>query len=153
MDGLDVIIVDDDPAVGHLLGEIVSAFYTWGRVRVFNNPDEALLYCLSSPYGAAVFVVDVFLGGKNGFSFLDSLEAKFPRIHQDAVMITGHASEDVVNMCMASEVCCLLEKPVRPFALQFAVRSITEKYLRFAKRLLEDREFAARIARLESCGN
>lgn len=149
MEGLDVIIVDDDPAVGRLLGEVVGDFYTWGRVRVFSNPDEALLYCLSCPYGVAVFVVDVFLGGKNGFAFLDSVEGKFPNARQDAVMITGHASDDVVNMCMGSEVACLLEKPVRPFALQFAVRAITEKYLRFAKRLLTDRTLAERVARLK----
>ncbi len=147
-DGLDVIIVDDDPAVCQMTTEVVKGFYSWGQVRTFTQSDEAILYCLSCKYGVAIFIVDVFLGGKSGFSFLDAVEKKFPSAHQDAIIVSGNASDDVVNMCMASNVHHLLEKPLRPFALQFAVRAIAEKYLSFAKRLLEDQEFARSIAGL-----
>jgi DNA-binding NarL/FixJ family response regulator len=149
-DGLDVIIVDDDPAVCELVANTVKAFYTWGRVRSFTDPDEAILYCLSCSAGVGIFVIDVFLGGKSGFYFLDAVEKKFPSAHKDAIIVTGNASEDVVNMCMASNVNHLLEKPIRPFALQFAVRAIAEKYLSFAKLLMEDQEFATSVARLAS---
>ena len=149
-DGLDVIIVDDDPAAGQAVAEIVKHFYTWGDVLTFNDVDEAILYCLSCKYGVAIFIVDVFLGGKSGFYFLDAVEKKFPSVHRDAVVVTGNASDDVVNMCMASNINHLLEKPVRPFALQFAVRAIAEKYVSFAKHLLEDQEFAQCVAQL-SC--
>ncbi len=147
-DGLDVIIVDDDPAVCQMITEVVKGFYSWGQVRTFTQSNEAILYCLSCKYGVAIFIVDVFLGGKSGFSFLDAVEKKFPSAHQDAIIVSGNASDDVVNMCMASNVHHLLEKPLRPFALQFAVRAIAEKYLSFAKRLLEDQEFARSIAGL-----
>jgi len=149
-DGLDVIIVDDDQAAAQAVSEIVKRFYAWGDVLIFNNVDEAILYCLSCKYGVAIFIVDVFLGGKSGFYFLDAVEKRFPSVHRDAVVITGNASDDVVNMCMASSVNHLLEKPVRPFALQFAVRAIAEKYVSFAKHLMEDREFAQSVAQL-SC--
>ncbi len=145
-DGLDVIIVDDDPSVCQLIADSVKTFYTWGEVRPFNNADEAILYCLSSPIGVGIFIVDVFLGGKSGFFFLDAVEKKFPAAHKDAIVVTGNASEDVVNMCMASNVNYLLEKPIRPFALQFAVRAIAEKYITFAKLLMEDQEFASSVA-------
>jgi len=147
-DGLDVIIVDDDPSVCQLVADTVKAFYTWGEVRYFNDVDEAILYCLSSPIGVGIFIVDVFLGGKSGFFFLDAVEKKYPSAHKDAIVVTGNASEDVVNMCMASNVNYLLEKPLRPFALQFAVRAIAEKYITFAKLLMEDQEFASSVARL-----
>jgi DNA-binding NarL/FixJ family response regulator len=147
-DGLDVIIVDDDPSVCRLITDTVKAFYAWGEVRSFNNADEAILYCLSSPIGVGIFIVDVFLGGKSGFFFLDAVEKKFPSAHKDAIVVTGNASEDVVNMCMASNVNYLLEKPIRPFALQFAVRAIAEKYITFAKLLMEDQEFASSVASL-----
>ena len=149
-DGLDVIIVDDDAAVCQMITDTVRGFYSWGQVRAFSQPDEAILYCLSCQYGVAIFIVDVFLGGKSGFFFLDAVEKKFPSAHQDAIVVTGHASDDVVNMCMASNVHHLLEKPLRPFALQFAVRAIAEKYVSFAKRLIEDQEFARSIAGLNS---
>ena len=147
-DGLDVIIVDDDPSVCQLVSDTVESFYTWGDVRSFTDADEAILYCLSTTFGVGIFIVDVFLGGKSGFFFLDAVEKKFPSAHKDAIVVTGNASEDVVNMCMASNVNYLLEKPIRPFALQFAVRAIAEKYISFAKRLMEDQEFASSVASL-----
>ena len=147
-DGLDVIIVDDDPSVCQLVADMVKGFYAWGEVRSFSDADEAILYCLSSPIGVGIFIVDVFLGGKSGFFFLDAVEKKYPSAHKDAIVVTGNASEDVVNMCMASNVNHLLEKPIRPYALQFAVRAIAEKYIIFAKLLMEDQEFASSVASL-----
>jgi CheY-like chemotaxis protein len=69
-------------------------------------------------------------------------------VHEDAIMISGKASEDVVDMCLASNVTYLLEKPVKPYALQLAVRAITAKYLNFAKKLLRDPSLAQSISRL-----
>jgi hypothetical protein len=51
-------------------------------------------------------------------------------------------------MCLASNVNYLLEKPVKPYALQLAVRAITAKYLDFAKKLIRDPDFAESVARL-----
>ena len=144
-DGLDVIIVDDDPTVCEVLREIVERFYTWGRIISFSDVDEAVTYCLSREVGVAIFIVDVFLRGKSGFYFLDVIEERFPEVHNDTIIITGHASDDVVNMCVASGVNHLLEKPVRPYALQLAVRAIVSKYLQFAKRILRDPDFAENL--------
>jgi response regulator of citrate/malate metabolism len=137
-DGLDVIIVDDDPDVCEVLADIINRFYKWGNVFVFTDVNEAAIYCLNRDVGIAILVVDVYLGEKSGFQFLDTISTRFATAHEDTIMITGHASDDVVDMCVASNVNHLLEKPVRPFALQLAVRAITSKYLRFAKKLLED---------------
>jgi hypothetical protein len=49
---------------------------------------------------------------------------------------------------VASGVSHLLEKPVRPYALQLAVRSIVSKYLKFAKMLLNNPDFAETIGRI-----
>ena len=145
-DGLDVIIVDDDPDVCEVLSEIVRRFYTWGEVISFSNVDNAIEYCMERETGVAIFIVDIFLGGKSGFFFLDMISEKFPTAHEDTIIITGNANDDVVNMCVASDVNHLLEKPVRPYALQLAVRSITSKYLKFAKKLLQDPSFAENVA-------
>jgi response regulator of citrate/malate metabolism len=147
-DGLDVIVLDDDPGISQVLKELIETFYSWGEVICFSKAEEAVGYCLKRDTGVAIFVVDVFLQGINGFSFLDSIEIKFPSVHEDAIMISGKASEDVVDMCLASNVTYLLEKPVKPYALQLAVRGITSKYLNFAKKLLRDPSLAESIARL-----
>ena len=88
-DGLDVIIVDDDPNVCELIATIVKRFYTWGDIIPFSNSDEAVKFCLERDVGVAIFIVDVFLGGVSGFYFLDAIEEKFPTAHSDAIIITG----------------------------------------------------------------
>ena len=146
-DGLDIIIIDDDPDVCGIISEIINRFYTWGYVLTFTDVDEAISHCLNRNISLAIFVVDVFLGGKTGFYFLDSIEEKFPTAHEDAIIITGNASDDVVNMCVASNVHYLLEKPIKPYALQLSVMAIVSKYLKFAKKLLQDPEFAESVSR------
>ena len=147
-DGLDVIIVDDDPDACQVLSDIIERFYTWGDVHKFNDVTKAISYCKNRDTFVAIFVVDVFLDGKSGFYFLDSIEEKYPSAHEDAIIITGNASDDVVDMCVASDVNYLLEKPIKPYALQLAVRSIVAKYLKFAKKLMQDPDFAESVARV-----
>lgn len=145
-EGLDIIIVDDDPNVCELISTIIKRFYTWGEVIPFSNSEDAIKFCLDRDIGVAIFIVDVFLGGVSGFYFLDAIEDKFPTAHSDAIIITGNASDDIVNMCIASDVNHLLEKPVKPYALQLAVRAIAEKYLKFAKKLFQDPDFAKNVS-------
>ena len=147
-DGLDVVVLDDDPGISQVLKELIESFYSWGKVVAFSDADKALQWCSKREVGLGIFVVDVFLKGMSGFFFLESIEPKFPSAHQDAIVITGKASDDVVDMCLASNVTYLLEKPVRPYALQLAVRAVTAKYLDFAKKLLRDPALANSISRL-----
>ena len=149
-DGLDVIVVDDDLNVCEILTDIVRGFYTWGDVFSFSDVDVATSYCHEREVGVAIFIVDVFLGGKSGFYFLDTIEEKFPTAHEDSIIITGNASDDIVNMCVAANVYYLLEKPIRSYALQLAVRSIVSKYLKFSKKLLQDPIFAEMVAKVDA---
>jgi response regulator of citrate/malate metabolism len=146
-DGLDVIIVDDDSIVCQMVSEIISGFYTWGDIIGFNDVDDAVSYCQSCDIGVGIFVVDIFLAGRNGFDFLKTIEGKFPSLYEDTIIITGNASEDLVNQCISSKVNYLLEKPIMPFALQHAVRAITMKYHTFAKRLLGTPVLAADVSK------
>lgn len=144
--GLPIIIVDDDPAVCRVTSEIVKTFYVWGEILVFTDSDEALLYCQSQEMGVAVFILDVFLGKRTGFGFLQEILSKFPMAAQDTIIMTGDASDEVVDTCINSDITYLLEKPIRPYALQLAVRAIVSKYVKFAKKLLLDPSFAEHIA-------
>src|SRR5512138_3298114 len=116
-DGLDIIIVDDEKHVCDVLSEMISQFYSWGDVLTFTDYEEATTYCLSRDKGLMIFILDVFVGESNGFAFLDAIQEKYPHAQQDTVMISGKADDDVVNMCLASGVYHLLEKPMRPYAL------------------------------------
>ena len=144
-DGLNVIIVDDNKEFCELVYDIIKRFYTWGEVIAFTDVEEAIVYCKNQKSSVAIFIVDVFLNNSTGFIFLDSIAERYPMAYEDAIMMTGNASDDVVNMCVAANITHLLEKPVKAYALQFAVRAIVNKYLNFAKRLLKDPDFAEDI--------
>lgn len=147
-DGLDVIIIDDEQQMCDVIGEMVSSFYVWGKILTFTDVDKAIEYCLSQDTGIGIFILDVFMGDKNGFYFLDAIQEKYPSCTHDTIMVTGKASTDVVDMCVASEVNHLLEKPVKQYALQLAVRAVVSKYLKFAKRLLTEPDFADCVERI-----
>ena len=142
---LDVIIVDDDPSICKMISNIIKSFYIWGEVISFTDIDEAIAYCTGRDMGVAVFVLDVYLGEKSGFDFLDQIVERFPSAREDSIIITGNASNEVVNRCISSDVTYLLEKPIRSYALQLAVRAIVMKYIKFAKRLFQNSTFAARV--------
>ena len=142
---LDVIIVDDDPSICKVISNIIKNFYIWGEVISFTDIDEATAYCMDRDMGVAVFVLDIYLGEKSGFDFLDQIVEKFPSAREDTIIITGNASNEVVNRCISSDFTYLLEKPIRSYALQLAVRAIVMKYVKFAKRLFRNPTFAARV--------
>jgi DNA-binding NtrC family response regulator len=145
---LDCIVVDDDRDVCQSMAELIRHFYSWGDVMPFVSAEEALYYAKFHGPGVAIFVVDVFLGDQTAFDFLDSVASWYPMAHEDAVIVTGNASTDVVNMCVASNITYLIEKPIRPYSLQLSVRAIVSKYLRFARKLLEDPSLAESVLAL-----
>lgn len=147
--GLDVIIVDDDSDVCEITANIINQFYVWGEVYVFADVEEAIEYCLIREGSIAVFAVDVFMNETTGFMFLDRISEKYPSVYEDSIMITGDANEEVVNTCVATGINHLLEKPVRPYALQLAIRSIVSRYLNFSRKLLDEPEFADMVAELD----
>ena len=151
-EGLDVIIVDDDKNLCTVIAETIKRFYVWGDVINFTKVDEAITYCLSQDTSIAIFILDVFLGDQSGFAFLDAIKDKYTSAPQDTIIITGNASEDVVNMCVASDVTHLLEKPIKPYELQLSLRSIVAKYMQFARKVLHDPDFAALVTKFEPVG-
>jgi DNA-binding NtrC family response regulator len=151
-EGLDVIIIDDNKNLCAITAEAIKRFYVWGDVITFTKVDEAIAYCMSSEASVAIFILDVFLGDQSGFAFLDTIKGKYSSAAEDTIMMTGNASEDVVNMCVASDVTHLLEKPIKPYELQLAVRAVVAKYMKFARKVLHDPNFAALVAKFEPMG-
>jgi response regulator of citrate/malate metabolism len=147
-DNLDVIVLDDDPQMCSLLTDMLKHFYTWGDIHSFTDVREALSFCRHMKTGVAIFILDVYLGKETAFDFLDKISEKFAWAAEDTVIITGNASDDIVNMCVASNVTYLLEKPIKGYTLKFAVRAIVGKYIRFAKRLLHDPHYAKSVAEI-----
>jgi response regulator of citrate/malate metabolism len=147
-DNLDVIILDDDPQMCTLIEEILRDFYVWGSVHTFTDFNEALAFCRKMKLGVAIFILDVYLGKKTAFDFLDQISDQCAWASEDAIIITGNAGDDIVDMCIASNITYLIEKPMKVYTLKLAVRAIVGKYIRFAKRLLGDSVYAKRVAKI-----
>ncbi|KMY66508.1 histidine kinase [Desulfocarbo indianensis] len=147
--GLDLIILDDDVELSGLLKQMVEIFYHWGEIHVFNDALSAKRFCFDRGSSVAVFIIDVFLGDFTAFDFIESIKVHYPMVAEDSIIVTGQASEEVVNACLASDVNYLLEKPIKYYVLQFAIRAIANKYLRFARQLRHDPDFALQVDQLK----
>ena len=67
VESLDVIIIDDDPAVCDVIAMMIKLFYTWGQVYAFTRTEEAISFCRKQKSSVAIFVLDVFLDDETGF--------------------------------------------------------------------------------------
>ncbi|MFH1078823.1 MAG: response regulator [Pseudomonadota bacterium] len=147
-DNLDVIILDDDPLVCSLITDTLKSFYVWGDIHSFTDFNKALSHCKKTKVGVAVFILDVYLGRETAFDFLDKIADKFAWAVEDAIIITGNASDDIVNMCISANITHLLEKPIKTYTLKLAVRAIVGKYILFAKRILGDPDFVKSVVKI-----
>jgi response regulator of citrate/malate metabolism len=146
-DNLDVIILDDEPLICSLIKEKLRSFYVWGDIYSFTNIEEALSFCKQKKLGVAIFILDVFLDEQTCFGFLDEISDKFAWASEDTIIITGNASDEIVDMCVASNITYLIEKPIKTYTLKLAVWAIVSKYIRFAKRMMRDPAFAESVAK------
>ena len=147
-DNLDIIVLDDDPQICSLITEILKDFYVWGDIHSFTTFKDALMFCKKEKLGVAIFILDVYLGKKTAFDFLDQIVDQCAWASEDTVIITGNASDDIVNICIASNINYLIEKPIKAYTLKLAVRAIVGKYIRFAKRMMCDSDYAERVAKI-----
>jgi DNA-binding NtrC family response regulator len=145
---LDVIVLDDDPQVCALITQILESFYVWGKVHAFTDYAEALAFCKQKHLGVAIFILDVYLNKKTAFDFLEDIADEYAWASEDTVIITGNASDEIVNMCIPLNINYLIEKPMKAYTLKLAVRAIIGKYTLFAKRILGDPDFARGVAKL-----
>jgi response regulator of citrate/malate metabolism len=145
---LDVIVLDDDPQICPLITEILKSFYVWGDIHSFTDYNKALIFCKKKHPGVAIFILDVYLGKKTAFDFLEEISDQYAWAAEDAIIITGNASDSIVNMCIASNINYLIEKPMKAYTLKLAVRAIVGKYTLFAQRLIGNPDLARTFANL-----
>ena len=145
---LDVIVLDDDPHICALMTDILHSFYVWGDIHAFTDYDEALTFCQKKHLGVALFILDVYLGKKTAFDFLEEVSDQYAWAPEDTIIITGNASDEIVNKCIPLNINYLIEKPMKSYTLKLAVRAIVGKYTLFAKRILGNPDFARNVANL-----
>ena len=104
-----VLIVDDHEEVRRSLARLVVA---WGHeVAVAENGDRAL--SLAATFQPEVAILDLSLPGMNGVVLARRLRSAFPAGRLYLVALSGHASSEVREACLAAGFDDCLDKTGR----------------------------------------
>ncbi|MEI8145946.1 MAG: response regulator, partial [Alphaproteobacteria bacterium] len=106
-----VVIVDDDPAIGRALSELLVA--NGREVETYLSAEEFLERGKTDVEGC--ILVDAYLPGLSGLDLLSRLKALDSPL--SAIMITGRSDVGVAVTAMKAGAIDFIEKPIAPDAL------------------------------------
>jgi len=119
LDGLRVLVIDDDAAIRTAMSELLAAWQC--ECRTAESEEEAL--ALLSAFTPALILADYRLRGhRTGQEALDAIRQRLGR-HVPAIIITGDTAADRLRTAHASGT-ALLHKPVVPQELQAAIDAL-----------------------------
>jgi response regulator RpfG family c-di-GMP phosphodiesterase len=125
---LAVVIIDDNPVNLLLLKKLVLGLGT-GEPICFEDPVEALEYCLSNP--PAVVVTDYMMPGLDGLELVEKFQ-QVPDLRNTLVlMVTAVEDRDLLKDALKAGVTDFLTKPVDGVEFRLRLRTL----LRLAKAL------------------
>lgn len=133
-----VVVVDDEPAVRHLLARTMEAIDC--PVETFSTSDEALQRVEAG--GCAVALVDLWMPGHGGEWLLE----RCLEVDEDlaVVMVTGNADVRTAIDCLTKGAFHYIVKPIQPGELQQVVqRALESRRLR-----LENKAYRMELMRL-----
>ena len=107
LEGLHVLVVDDEEAVG----ELVQANFRARGARVSTVLDAAAGMAAVVAGGIDAVVLDLMLPGKSGLDLLPELRAVEPNL--PVVMLSAHGSIDVAVKALQAGAWSFIEKPFR----------------------------------------
>jgi response regulator RpfG family c-di-GMP phosphodiesterase len=135
---LQVVIVDDNPVNLLLLKKLVLGLGT-GDPVCFEDPQEALQYCLENP--PAVVVTDYMMPGMDGIELMEKFN-QVPELKNTLVlMVTAVEDKDLLKDALKVGVTDFLTKPVDGVEFRLRLRTL----LRLATALNADGTNATKL--------
>ena len=116
--GRTVSVVDDDQSLRRSLSNLLTS--VGFRVDSFASAEEFL--SSSQQENTGCLVLDVRMGGMNGFDLLRHLAATGSRI--PVIILTAHADDEARQRSREAGAVAIFEKPVRADALLNAVERV-----------------------------
>jgi len=118
----NVLIVDDEATIRHLLSKIIATEYTCITAE---NAKEARLLLQKHPI--KVIVCDHFMPEEDGLTFLTSLRAEQPKLQR--ILLTGGTNQDILLRAINDgRVFQYLTKPLRPDKLLNVVKEAMREH-------------------------
>ncbi|RMH41779.1 MAG: response regulator [Alphaproteobacteria bacterium] len=132
-----ILAVDDDPAIGHLLNEILSAF-GYKSTTVANSATEALRLIASGAVSPDVILLDIQMPEMDGIELCRRIRAIPKHSKTPIVMLTAMAEKSYVEDAFLAGATDYVTKPFDPMALVSRVR--------VAAMLAEEQKKASQVA-------
>jgi len=122
LEGLRILVVDDDPDALHLSGMILRQ--DGGEVRTASSAFRA--YDIVKSWHPQVLVADLAMPGEDGFMLLRSLRDVFSErgVHLPAIAVTAYSNAQTMNRDRNDGFDLYLTKPVDPRRLTAAVAEV-----------------------------
>ena len=118
MSGLSVLVVDDDPDMRFVLGEVLR--WSGHSVREVRHGQDAL-DLMTSGWLPQLILLDIGMPVTDGLAFLRGKQ-KIRELADVPVVVVSATAEPPID-----GVCCVLRKPVDPVDLVSVVNTVTGK--------------------------
>ena len=143
-----VLIVDDDPELGHYISTELSKYYKFGHC---SNGKEGLKELLTNEYD--VVVSDVMMPEMDGFTMLRMIKTNLNLSHLPVVMLTSKA--DVANRLEGLErgADAFLAKPFVMEELHMVIENLIQSRLRLKGKFSGAQQQTDRVEQPEVKGN
>ena len=105
---MDVLIVNDDPALLDALSGLLTMRFPDATVSTSVNPIEALQSLRNKKYD--LLVADVKMPEMDGFAFVRAVSAIFPSV--PIIMMTGHGETQLDQKAIEAGACTFIRKPL-----------------------------------------
>src|SRR5262245_31337051 len=112
----DVLVVDDDPAVG----KVLSAQLAQAGINCRHAPDAAAALALLREHPVDVVITDLRMPGASGMELLTEIGARWPGI--PVILLTAHGTVGVAVEAMKKGAADFLLKPFDREEILFTVR-------------------------------
>ncbi|NOY92040.1 MAG: response regulator [Deltaproteobacteria bacterium] len=112
--GLRVFVVDDDPAMGRLVAEVIRSLHH--QPHVFEDAESALLAHQEQP--ADLFTIDWILPGMDGLALVRKVRSGGPGRNAVMLVMTGRDRPDDLALVLDAGATDYLTKPLNPDLLR-----------------------------------
>jgi CheY-like chemotaxis protein len=120
-----ILIVEDDPDTRHAIGEYLSTLFPSARVVTSESGETAL--ALAQRIAPRVVLLDLRLGGMQGFEFAERLRRHARTTDTAIVALTGDTSPDTLLRAEEAGFTAFLRKPADLDRLEAVLRPLLAK--------------------------
>lgn len=117
---ISVVIVDDEKAIAHLLGELIE---TWGHTTtIFTESKKCVEYVLDKSNAIDVLITDQTMPGLTGLDIVRSLRQARPLL--PIILCTGYSEQVTPSAIKESAILEVLHKPIDVECLKKAILTV-----------------------------